>query len=160
MANKKRKIIVMFDCEHLDESKILGKITDELLSGGIAEFFKLCFADVEMHPEEGDFYTIKNPVVITTQAQLDTVCLVHPDEMLPTDDESILADFSRDGTHPKFLQYEKRCRELENDGCTRSDAQGIASAEGLDPDQAMLDARSGRESTPCPRNEMGVSKIG
>ena len=63
MDTKKRRIAVFFDCEHIAESPILGKITAELLEGGIQEFFKLYFADVEIYPEEGDFYKLLNPIV-------------------------------------------------------------------------------------------------
>lgn len=63
MDTVKRKVTVVFDCEHLKDSHILGAITEDHLRCGIEEFFKLYFVDVGMVPEEGDFYTISNPVV-------------------------------------------------------------------------------------------------
>ena len=52
---------------------------------------------------------------------------------IPTDDASIIADFKIIGVqdYARWLPYERRVRELENEGLTRSDAQGVADAEGL-----------------------------
>lgn len=60
---KKRKIVVEFDCEHLEDSPIFGNITDDFLKSNIEEFFKVYLADVDIHPDEGDFYKLVNPQV-------------------------------------------------------------------------------------------------
>lgn len=61
---KKRRITVEFDCEHLEHSPVLGAISEEFLAGSIEEFFKIYLADVDIHPEEGDFYKLGNPKVV------------------------------------------------------------------------------------------------
>lgn len=126
----RRKIPILFELEHLIQSPVLGTITDEMLQSHIQTFFDNIFVRVPLFEEEGDFYNLINPQVFITKEQLSLFAT----DKIPTDDESILADFERDGTDIKYLDYEKRCRELENEGCDRSDAQCIAGAEGLDPD--------------------------
>ena len=61
---KKRRIVVEFDCEHLENSPILGAINDDFLASSIEEFFKIYLADVDIHPDEGDFYKLLNPKVV------------------------------------------------------------------------------------------------
>jgi hypothetical protein len=61
---KKRRITVEFDCEHLENSPVLGVISEEFLAANIEEFFKIYFAGVDIHPDEGDFYKLDNPKVV------------------------------------------------------------------------------------------------
>jgi len=123
MDKRQLKVTIEFDCECLETSPVLGKISDKTLSGAIEEFFKIYFTDAEMHPEEGDFYTLSNPVVAS----------IEEDYKYPLDDESILAEFKLTGVTDieTWLPYEKRVRELQNEGMTRGDAQGVADMEGL-----------------------------
>jgi len=52
---------------------------------------------------------------------------------LPTDRDSIIDYLKRVGcpVNEATIAYETRVTELENEGLTRSDAQGIADMEGL-----------------------------
>lgn len=127
---RRRKIPILVEIEHLIQSPVLGEITDDMLQTHIQAFVDSVFVNVPLIAEEGDFFNLVNPKVFMTKEQLDLFTF----DKIPTDDASILADFERDGTDVKYLAYEKRCRELENEGCDRSDAQGIAGTEGLDPD--------------------------
>lgn len=127
---KRRTIPILIDVENLIQSPVLGEITDDMLQTHIQSFVDSVFVNVPLVEEEGDFFNLINPQVFITKEQLNLFAF----EKIPTDDASILADFERDGTDIKYLAYEKRCRELENEGCDRSDAQGIAGEEGLDPD--------------------------
>lgn len=143
-----RKAVIVFDCNHLIKSSIFGEITEEMLRDYMNAFFKDVFVDYKLEEEQGDFYNMTNPKIIMTQEELDTVRLTPEEEgyKLPTDDESILADFKKDGTDIKYLELEKRTRQLENEGLTRSDAQGVASAEGFDPDRERFIALAKAES--------------
>ena len=143
MENTKRTVAIIIDVEHLKTSSVFGEITDELLREQLQGWVDSLFIKTPIYEEHGDFYTASNPKVVLKQSELDTVCIVDEVVKLPTDDESILADFAKDGTDIKYLEYEKRCRELENEGCTRSDAQGIAGAEGLDPDFPQIGKSAG-----------------
>jgi hypothetical protein len=156
----KRKIAVILTCEHLQNSPVFGDVTDEQIAEWIKEQLGVMLVDTDLHPAEGDIFKLSEPNVIMNQEQLSTVFIIHPDDMLPTDDESLLADFARDNTDIKYLEYERRCRELENDGFTRGDAQGVAGAEGLDPDQALLNAKLGRTMQHVERQDIGISKNG
>ena len=141
MENTKRTVAIIIDVEHLKTSSVFGEITDELLREQLQGWVDSLFINTPIYEEHGDFYTASNPRVVLTQSELDTVYIVPEEDKIPTDDASILADFERDGTDVKYLAYEKRCRELENEGLTRSDAQGVASAEGLDPDDRRISSK-------------------
>lgn len=56
------------------------------------------------------------------------VCFAAYHFALPTDDDSIRKELASIGVQDidKWLPYEKCVRELENEGLTRSDAQGVA----------------------------------
>lgn len=114
-----RILTVRFRCKSLEESPVLGKISDEFLESVVLEFFKLYFTQSdEIKPEEGDFYSL-NPVSAMFE------------EMIPTDRESIidaLTIMKVPLTEQNILE-EIRTRELENEGLTRSDAQGVVDAE-------------------------------
>lgn len=143
MANIKRTVAIIVEVEHLKSSSVFGEITDEWLRESFQAWMDSVFVHTPIYEERGDFYTVSKPRIVLKQSELDTVCIVDEADKLPTDDESILADFAKDGTPEKYLAYEKRCRELENEGCTRSDAQGIAGAEGLDPDFPQIGRSAG-----------------
>ena len=60
---KKRRVTVEFDCEHLENSPIIGDITDEFIADCIKETCKLFFDGVEVSFEDGSFYKLRNPKV-------------------------------------------------------------------------------------------------
>ncbi|RUP38916.1 MAG: hypothetical protein EKK63_11145 [Acinetobacter sp.] len=141
MENTKRTVAIIIDVEHLKTSSVFGEINDELLREQLQGWVDSLFIKTPIYEEHGDFYTASNPKVVLTQSELNTVYIIPEEDQIPTDDASILADFERDGTDIKYLAYEKRCRQLENDGLTRSDAQGVAGAEGLDPDAHRISSK-------------------
>jgi hypothetical protein len=116
-----RQVTITFDLKHLINSPVLGEVTEEMLKEHIQTYFASVCVDVPIVEAEGDFFSITNPDVEIGE------------ENIPTDDESIVADLEREGIPLSYLPYEKRCRELENKGIPRSDAQGIAESEGLHP---------------------------
>lgn len=156
----KRKIAVILTCEHLTESPVFGEVTDEQIAEWIKEQLSIMLVDTDIHPAEGDIFKLSEPNVIMNQEQLDTVCIIHPDDMIPTDDASILEYFSSCNIPVTLLEYERRCRELKNAGLTRSDAEGVAGAEGLHPYKDYFDSQLGRKSTPIERQDIGISKNG
>jgi len=143
MANIKRTVAIIVEVEHLKNSSVFGEIPDEMLREHLQAWVDSLFVQTPIYEERGDFYTVSKPRIVLKQSELDTVCIVPEEDKLPTDDETILADFAKDGTPEKYLAYEKRCRELENEGCTRSDAQGIAVAEGFDPNFPQIGRNAG-----------------
>lgn len=113
-----KKIVVNLDCEHIQDSPVFGKVTNESIVERLTEQLKLMLVDTEIHPSEGDIFKLSNPVVSIEDAV----------ELIPTDDDSILKFLKSQGIDESQLSYEKYCRELENEGMTRSDAQGVADA--------------------------------
>lgn len=130
----KRKIAIIMDIEYVEDSPVFGKVTDEFLTEHVNEQLKGMFVSTDIHPEEGDLFRLTNASAILKQSYLDTVCLIHPDDFQPTDEETVRAEFERDGTPLKYLAWEIAVRKLENEGLTRSDAQGALEVQYLDPD--------------------------
>lgn len=118
----KKQIIVKLDCEHIKDSPVFGEITSEMIVERLTEQLKLMLVETDIHPSEGDIFKLSNPSVSIEAAELSQ------DDMIPTDDESILAYLKSQGMDESQLSYERYCRELENEGMTRSDAQSVADA--------------------------------
>lgn len=116
----KKQIIVKLDCEHIKDSPVFGEITPEMIVERLTEQLKLMLVETDIHPSEGDIFKLSNPSVSIEAAEL------NQDDMIPTDDESILAYLKSQGMDESQLSYERYCRELENEGMTRSDAQSVA----------------------------------
>lgn len=66
----KRKIYVTLDLEHIQNSPVFGNITDELIAEHVAELFSILLVDIDIHPEEGDFFKVSNPVVTLEYPEL------------------------------------------------------------------------------------------
>lgn len=104
----KRTVAIVVEVEHLKNSSVFGEITDEMLREHLQAWVDSLFIKTPIYEERGDFFTASEPGIIMTQAQLDTLFIVAEEDKLPTDDETILADFAKDGTPVKYLAYEKR----------------------------------------------------
>ena len=116
-----RILTIRFRCKSLEESPVLGKISDEFLEAVALEFFKLYFTQSdEIKPEEGDFYSL-SPISAN----------IEEGGWIPTDRETVIEDFKRWDVPltEENIIAEIRTRQLENEGLTRSDAQGVADAE-------------------------------
>lgn len=132
---RSQKVALVFDCTYFANSSVFGEVTPELLREHMMAYFEGIFVDIPLDDSRGDFYKVTSPEIIMTQKELESVYIIPDADKLPTDDESILADFEAEGVPVIYLELEKRTRQLENQGLTRSDAQGVASAEGFDPDR-------------------------
>jgi hypothetical protein len=122
METRERTVLVKLDCRHLEKLAGNVPVTDEMLTGMIEQFFDLYMSnEAEYKGDLPDVYAIK----------LREVSVVNEYDNIPTDYASVVEYLECCGVDltPQNILEETRTRELENEGLTRSDAQGVVDCE-------------------------------
>lgn len=75
MANIKRTATIIVEVEHLKNSSVFGKITDDILREHLQAWVDSIFIETPIYEEHGDFYTVSKPTIVLNQHD-DTLCIV------------------------------------------------------------------------------------